>query len=155
MRGTQGVGSPPRPVRHPICLSRRRRAARLNPRRISMSASLRRFPRSRCEVPRVAFPASAAGSPWIWSQFTRAHDALVGLGDALYLVSNSPAHRQSFDDDICAVRHQGSQQTIAALRATTAQVNQAVDRVTFRPGLRGVFRRDSCKFKCVASQKFL
>jgi hypothetical protein len=98
-------------------------------------------------VHRVAFlPGSAAGFPWIWSQLTLAHDSLVGLGDALYLILKfAGAHRQSFDDDICTVRlvqatRFRKKQTLTNLevvfghlRATAAQENQAVDRVTFRP----------------------
>ena len=54
----------------------------------------------------LRLPSSVAGSPWIWSQLTLAHDSLVRLGDALYLIFKfASAHRQSFDDDIRAVRH--------------------------------------------------
>src|SRR6516225_2803890 len=91
-------------------------------------------------------PGSAAGFPWIWSQLTLAYDSLVGLGDALYLIFKfAVAHRQSFDDDICAVRlvqatRFRKKQTLTNLevvfwhlRATAAQENQAVDSVPFRP----------------------
>ena len=43
---------------------------------------------------------------WIWSQFTLADHAFVSLGNALYLIFKfAVAHRQSFDDDIRAIRH--------------------------------------------------
>ena len=47
---------------------------------------------------------------------TLAHDTLVGLSDALYLIFKfAVAHRQSFDDDIRAVRN------IQASRASKKQ----------------------------------
>src|SRR5262249_28603011 len=49
-------------------------------------------------------PTSSA--QWIWSQFTLADHAFVWLGKALYLIFKfAVAHRQSFDDDIRAIRH--------------------------------------------------
>jgi hypothetical protein len=37
---------------------------------------------------------------------TLPRDSLVGLGNALYLIFKfAVAHRQSFDNDICAIRH--------------------------------------------------
>src|SRR5262249_18557680 len=45
-------------------------------------------------------------SQWIWSQFTLADHAFVWLSKALYLIFKfAVAHRQSFDDDIRAIRH--------------------------------------------------
>ena len=115
----------------------------------------------------LRLPGSAAGSPWIWSQLTLAHDSLVGLSDALYLILKlAGAHRQSFDDDICAVRHVQAtrfrkKQTLTNLevvfghlRATAAQENQAVESVTFRLGLCAVCSGlTDCKFQCVAPRQ--
>ena len=45
-------------------------------------------------------------SQWIWSQFTLADHTFVWLSKALYLIFKfAVAHRQSFDDDIRAIRH--------------------------------------------------
>ena len=45
-------------------------------------------------------------SQWIWSQFTLADHVFVWLTNALYLIFKfAAAHRQSFDDDIGAIRH--------------------------------------------------
>jgi hypothetical protein len=45
-------------------------------------------------------------SPLVWSQLTLAHYAFVSLSKALYLIFKfAVAHRQSFDDDIRAIRH--------------------------------------------------
>ena len=45
-------------------------------------------------------------SQWIWSQFTLADHTFVWLSNAPYLIFKfAVAHRQSFDDDIRAMRH--------------------------------------------------
>src|SRR5215472_19065151 len=45
-------------------------------------------------------------SQWIWSQFTLTDHVFVWLTNALYLIFKfAVAHRQSFDNDIRAIRH--------------------------------------------------
>src|SRR6516162_74445 len=64
-----------------------------------------RPPGARRAVLMCGLPNSSA-SQWIWSQFTLADHVFVWLTNALYLIFKfAAAHRQSFDDDIRAIRH--------------------------------------------------